>query len=79
MFLCFMLKMIYIYKKCLCKSIFKAEVDQEPSEASGMQLFMAEVSSWKLLTIDVEDFALDVMWSLDFLLNMYLFLDFLIN
>ena len=40
------------------KSICKAEVDQEASEAFGMQLFTAEVSGWKLLTIDVEGFVL---------------------
>ena len=55
-FSCFILKLIYV-RKCLCK----AEVDQETSEASGMELFMAEVSGWKLLTISVEGFVLDVM------------------
>ena len=30
-----------------------------------MELFMAEVSGWKLLTVDVEGFVLDVMWFLD--------------
>ena len=44
-------------------------MDQEASEASGMELFTAEVSSLKLLTIGVEGFVLDVMWSLDLSLN----------
>ena len=47
-------------------------MDQEASEASGMQLFMAEVSDLKLLTIDVEGFVRDVMWYLDLPLNKYL-------
>ena len=64
-------------KKCFCKNICKAEVDQS-SEASGMELFTAEVSGWKLLASDVEGFVLDVMWSLDLPLNKYLrFQDFL--
>ena len=46
-------------------------MDQEASEAFGMQLFTAEVSGWKLLTTDVEGFVLDVMWPLDLPLNIY--------
>ena len=41
-------------------------------EASGMQLFTAEVSGWKLLTIDVEGLVLDVTWPPDLPLNKYL-------
>ena len=48
------------------------EASEKVSEASGIELFTAEVSNWKLLTIDVEGFVLDVMWSFDLLLNMYL-------
>ena len=61
--LCFILKLIYIRR---------AEVDQEACEASGIELFMAEVSGWKLLTIAVEGFPQDVTWSLDSTLNKYL-------
>ena len=53
-------RILYI-SKCLCKSISKGEVEKEESEASGMELFMAEVSGWKLLTIAVEGFVLDVI------------------
>ena len=67
-FLCFILKLIYI-RKCLCNTIWKPEVDQEASEASGMEFFMVEVRGWKLLTIDMEGLVLDVMWSLDSPLN----------
>ena len=56
-------------------------MDQEASEASGMELFMAEVSGWKLLINDVEAFVLDVMWSLNSSINKYLreFFEFFIN
>ena len=63
-FLCCILKFIYI-RKYSCKSICKAKMNQEASEAS-------EVSGWKLLTIAVEGFVLDAMWSLDSPLNKYL-------
>ena len=58
----------YIRKR-LCKSISKAEMDHKASEASEMELLLAEVSGWKMLTIDVEGFFLGAMWSLDSPLN----------
>ena len=67
-------------KNCLYKNIGKAEVDQQASEASGVEPFMAEVSGWKLLTHDVKGFLFDVIWSLNLLLNTYLrFWNFFIN
>ena len=38
-FLCFILKLIYI-KNSLCQSIYKAEAYQEEPEASGIEHFM---------------------------------------
>ena len=61
-----MLKLVYMQKYLQSRS------NQKAFEASGMELFMAEVSGWKLLTVDVEGFLLDVMWFLDLPLSKYL-------
>ena len=66
-FICFILKLIIL------ENVYgKVSASRSGSRSCEMELFMAEVSSWKLFTIAVEGFALDVMWSLDSPLNEYL-------